>query len=73
MLSHVRLFTTPWTIEPARLFCPWGCPGKDTEVVAVSFSKGIFPTQGWNTYLVPPALARRFFTTAPFGKPNFFF
>ena len=40
--------------------------------VAVSFSKGIFPTQGWNTYLVPSASACRFFTTAPFGKPIFF-
>ena len=59
----------------------WSLPGSSVhgvvqarivKWVAVSFSKGITPAQGWNTYLVSPALARRFFTTAPFGKPNFF-
>ena len=23
MLSHVRLFAIPWTIQPAKLLCPW--------------------------------------------------
>ena len=31
-LSHVRLFATPWTAQPTRVFCSWDCPGKDTEV-----------------------------------------
>ena len=29
-LSHVRLFTTPWTA--AYLLCPWDFPGKSTGV-----------------------------------------
>ena len=30
-LSHVQLFTTPWT-TPTRLFHPWDFPGKSTGV-----------------------------------------
>ena len=29
VLSHVRLFVTPWTEELARLLCPWNSPGKE--------------------------------------------
>ena len=35
-LSGVQLFATPWT---ARLLCPWDFPGKNTEWVAISFSR----------------------------------
>ena len=28
-----------WTHEPARLFCPWNSPGKNTEWVAIPFSR----------------------------------
>ena len=31
LLSHVRLFVTPWT-KPARLLCLWNFPGKNTGV-----------------------------------------
>ena len=31
-LSHVQLFATPWTVQPARLFCPWDFPGRNTGV-----------------------------------------
>ena len=24
LLSHVRLFTTLWSVQPTRLLCPWG-------------------------------------------------
>ena len=38
MLSRVRLFTTPWTVE-ARLLCPWNFPARILEWVAISFSR----------------------------------
>ena len=43
------------------------------EWVAISYSRGIFPTQGWNPPVspLPPALAGGFFTTPPPGKPLF--
>ena len=47
-LSHIRLFVTPWTVQPARLFCPWDFPGKDTGVGCHFLLQGIFPTQGSN-------------------------
>ena len=28
--SHVQLFSTLWTISPARLLCSWDSPGKNT-------------------------------------------
>jgi len=31
MLSHVRLFVTPWTVSH-KLLCPWDFPGKNTGV-----------------------------------------
>ena len=36
-LSHVRLFATPGTVG---LLCSWDSPGKNTEWVAISFSRG---------------------------------
>ena len=40
LLSHVRLFATPW------LLCPWDFPGKSTGVECHFLLQGIFPTQG---------------------------
>ena len=51
-LSHVRLFVTPWTAEPARLLCPWNFPGKNTGVGCHFLLQGIFPTQGSNPNLL---------------------
>ena len=45
LLSHVRLFGSPW-IQPARLLCPWDFPGKNAGVGCHSLLQGIFPTQG---------------------------
>ena len=39
--SRVRLFATPWTIQP------WNSPGQNT-VGSLSLLQGIFPTQGSN-------------------------
>ena len=38
LLSHVRLFVTPWT--------PWNSPGQNTGEGSLSLLQGIFPTQG---------------------------
>ena len=38
------------------------------EGVAISSSRGIFPTQGWE--VTSPALAGRLFTTEPLAKPT---
>ena len=68
-----------WWLQPTRLHCPGNFPGKNTGV-AISYSRG--SSQGLNphllessnprikfTFLVSPASAGRFFTTAPPGKP----
>ena len=49
--SHVRLFVTPGT-EPARFFCPWDSPGKNTGVCYYALLQRIFPTQGSNLRLL---------------------
>ena len=41
---HVRLFVTPWTVQPARVFCPWDSPGKNIRVGGHTLLQGIFPT-----------------------------
>ena len=46
VLSHIWLFTTPWTVEPARLLCPCDCPGKDTEVGCCFLLQGDLPNSG---------------------------
>ena len=46
-------------LKPARLFCPWALPGKNTEADCHSLLQGIFPTQGSNWV---SCIAGRFFT-----------
>ena len=38
----------PHGLQPARLFCPWNSPGKNTGVGSCSLLHGILPTQGSN-------------------------
>ena len=33
-------------LQPARLLCPWGFPGKNTRVCGHFLLQGIFPAQG---------------------------
>ena len=66
VLSWVRFFVTPWTA--ARLLCPWSFPGKNTGVSCHVLLQGIFQTRGIEP--VSPALAGRFITTEPPGKPT---
>ena len=66
VLSRVQFFVTPWTA--ARFLCPWNFLGQNTGVGCLVLLLGIFQTQG----IVPasPALAGRFVTTEPPGKPT---
>ena len=38
----------PRGLQPARLLCPWGSPGKRTGVGCHALLQGVFPTQGLN-------------------------
>ena len=50
--------------------CPWNSPGKNTGVGYHFLLQEIFLAKGSNPcLLVSPALADRFFTTEPPGKP----
>ena len=48
--SYQTLQTHGW--QPARFFCPWVFPGKNTGVSCHSFLQGIFLTQGLNLCLL---------------------
>ena len=52
VLSHVWLFPTPWTREPARLLCQWNFPDKNTGVGCHSFLQGIFLKWKWNCSVI---------------------
>ena len=39
-------------LQPARLLCPWGFPGKNTTVGCHALLQGIFPSQGSNPGLL---------------------
>ena len=42
----------PYGLQPTRLFCPWGFPGKNTRVDCHSLLQKIFLTQGLNPGLL---------------------
>ena len=42
----------PYRLKPARLFCPWDSPGKNTGVGYHALLQGMFPTQGSNPRLL---------------------
>ena len=51
-VSQLRpILVTPWTV-PARLFCPWGSPGKKTGVGCHFLLQEIFLTQGSNLQMI---------------------
>ena len=41
----------PYGLQPTRLLCPWDLQARILEWVAISFSRGIFQTQGLNRCL----------------------
>ena len=58
LLSHVWLFTTPWTVT-SRLLSPWNFPGKITGVGCHFLLQRIFPIQDLTQV---SGTAGRFFT-----------
>ena len=38
----------PCGLQPTRLLCPWGFPGKNTGVGCIALLQAVFPTQGSN-------------------------
>ena len=48
VLSHVRLFATPWT----RLLSPWVFPGKNTRAGCHFLLQGVFLIWGLNLFLL---------------------
>ena len=58
----------PHGLQPTRLLCPSGFPGKNTGVDFHSHLQGIFLVQE-GIEPPSPALADEFFTTEPPGKP----
>jgi len=46
--SVVSNSSWPYGLEPARLLCPWGFPGKNIGVGCLFLLQGIFPIQGSN-------------------------
>ena len=70
MLSHVQLFAILRTVAH---FCPWDFPGKNTRMGCHFLIQGNLSNPGIEpTSPVSPALAGRFFTTEPPGKPQKF-
>ena len=69
-LSRVRLFMTPWTVaRQAHLSMEFSRQEYQSELPFPS--PGDLPDSGIKPVsLVSPALAGRFFTTEPPGKPN---
>ena len=61
----------PHRLQPASLLCPQGFPGKNAGVSCRFLSQGNLPNPGIkHTSPASLALAGRFFTTAPPGKPH---
>ena len=52
LLSHARLFATPWTVACTKLLHPRDFQGKNTGVGCHFLLQGIFPTQGSNPGLL---------------------
>ena len=57
MLSHVRLFVTPWTVAPGSSVHGLFQARKKLSTTfsawfAISSSRGIFLAQGWNLHLL---------------------
>ena len=52
MLSHVRLFATPWTVALPGFSVHGDSPGKNTGMGCHAHLQGIFPTQGLNPGLL---------------------
>ena len=53
--SHLALSDSlrPYRLQPARLFCPWTFPGRNTGAGGRFLFQGMLPTQGSKSRLLP--------------------
>ena len=73
VLSHSVMSNSlqPHGLQPARLLCLWGFSRQEYWSGLLFPAPGDLPDPGIKPMsLVSPALAGRFFTTEPPGKPN---
>ena len=63
--SLVQFFATPWLVASLPGSSVHGISQAILEWVVISSSKGIFPTQGWNSSPQSPEVAGWSFTTGP--------
>ena len=70
--THVLHCRHVLLLKPARLFCPWNFPSKSTGWGAISYFRGIFPTQGSNWCLLHFLYWQAEYSSplAPPGKPH---
>ena len=68
LLSHVRLFATPWTAALPGSSVHGDSPGKDTGLGCHALLQGIFPTQGLNPAL--PHFTRILYRLSHQGSPR---
>ena len=66
LLSSIQLFATPWTVSSLHGISQARILGQ----IVISHSRGSFQQRDQTRSLASPALAGRFFTTAPPGKAN---
>ena len=52
LVTQLRLTLLPHGMQPTRLLCPWGSPGKNIGVGSPSLLQGIFLTEGLNLGLL---------------------
>ena len=52
LVTQSCLTLWPHGLQPVRLLCPWGSPGKNTGMCSHSLLQGIFPSQGLNPGLL---------------------
>ena len=64
LLSHVRLFVTPWTVACQAPLSRGFSRQEILEWVAMPSSRGFSQPRDRTESLLPPALASRFFTTS---------
>ena len=58
----------PYGLYPARLFCPWDSPGKNTGVGCHASLQGIFPTQGLKSVSCGSCIPSGLFAAEPHTK-----
>ena len=75
VFSHSVMFDSlqPHGLQPARLLCPWGSPGRNTGVDCHALCQEIFPTQGSDPVSYVSCSGRRvLYHQCHLGSPQIF-